>query len=88
VKAARVAISATPGAEEILRRDWVKAARFYGRFGITEELFRQGVPSEEAKVGTDLESRIPSAMDWVTEAKERAAAMLPRSGETCLSLSD
>ena len=36
VKAARAAISATPGAEEILRRDWVKAARFYARFVISE----------------------------------------------------
>ena len=27
----------------ILRRDWVKAARFYARFGITETQFRNGV---------------------------------------------
>ncbi|MGA3023023.1 MAG: hypothetical protein ABSE66_09560 [Thermoplasmata archaeon] len=60
----------------------MKAARFYASFGITEEQLRQGVPSDAAKVGTDLESRIPSAVDWVTEAKARAAAMLPRSGET------
>jgi hypothetical protein len=46
VKAARAAISATPSAEEVLRRDWVKAARFYARFGITESQLRFGVPSE------------------------------------------
>ena len=45
VKAARAAISGTPGAEEVLRRDWVKAARFYANFGITETQFRQGVPA-------------------------------------------
>ncbi len=43
VKAARAAISATPGAEEILRQDWIKGARFYASFGITEKQFRQGV---------------------------------------------
>src|SRR5271157_2739579 len=44
VKAARAAISATPGAEEVLRRDLEKAARFYARFGITEAILRHGVP--------------------------------------------
>jgi hypothetical protein len=44
VKAARAAISTTPGAEGVLQRDWVKAARFYARFGITEAQFRQGAP--------------------------------------------
>lgn len=39
VKAARAAISTTAGAEEILRQDWVKAARFYARFRITEAMF-------------------------------------------------
>jgi hypothetical protein len=43
VKAARAAISGTPGAEQVLRQDWVKAAHFYARFGITEEMFRNGV---------------------------------------------
>ncbi len=44
VKAARAAISASPGAEETLRLDRVKAARFYARFLITESQFRCGVP--------------------------------------------
>jgi len=43
VKASRAAISKTPGAEEVLRRDWMKAARFYARFGVTEDMFRRGV---------------------------------------------
>jgi hypothetical protein len=43
VKVARAAISATPGADEILRRDWQKAARFYAAFEITEAQFRHGV---------------------------------------------
>lgn len=46
VKAARAAIATTPGAEEVLGRDWVKAARFYARFGLTETQFRNGVPEE------------------------------------------
>jgi hypothetical protein len=45
VKAARAAISATTGAEEVLRRDWARAARFYARFEITEGQFRAGVPA-------------------------------------------
>ncbi|HTT44494.1 MAG TPA: hypothetical protein VMH38_00560 [Thermoplasmata archaeon] len=51
VKAARAAISGTPGADELLRRDWVKAARFYSRFGITEGMFRQGVQDSAAMSG-------------------------------------
>jgi hypothetical protein len=45
VKAARAATSATPGAEDELRRHWAKAARFYAWFGITEVEFRRGVAS-------------------------------------------
>jgi len=47
VKAARAAISTRPGAEELLRLDWVKVARFYAGFGITETQFRNGVASSE-----------------------------------------
>jgi hypothetical protein len=43
VKAARAGVSATPGAEEILQQDRVRAARFYAGFGITEGQFRFGV---------------------------------------------
>ncbi len=59
VKAARAAISATPGAEEVLRQDWMKAVRFYVRFGITEGQFRQGIPS-----GTVGPEREAERRDW------------------------
>jgi hypothetical protein len=52
VKAARAAISATPGAEEVLRRDWSRATHFYARYGITEAQFRRGVPSDAECQGT------------------------------------
>jgi len=48
VKAARAAISNGPGTAEVLRQDWVKAAHFYARFGITETMFRTGVPASES----------------------------------------
>ena len=47
VKVARATISGTHGAEEILRRDWMKAAHFYAGFGITEAQFRHGIPPPE-----------------------------------------
>jgi hypothetical protein len=40
VKAARAIVTATPGLAETLACDWVKAACFYARFGITERMFR------------------------------------------------
>lgn len=46
VKVARAAISAGPGAEAILRQDWMKAAHFYARFGVTKAQFLRGVPVE------------------------------------------
>jgi len=42
VKAARALVAATPGLAETLQRDWRKAARFYARFGVTEQQFRHG----------------------------------------------
>jgi hypothetical protein len=47
VKAARAVVATTPGLAETLRRDWRKAARFYARFGITEAMFRRGIPGFE-----------------------------------------
>ncbi len=38
-------VATTQGLAETLARDWQKAARFYGRFGITETQFRQGILS-------------------------------------------
>lgn len=51
VKAARAAISATLGGEQVPRQDRTKAAQFYVRFGVTETQFRHGVhdvPGDEA----------------------------------------
>jgi hypothetical protein len=47
VKAARAVIAKTPGLEEILTSDWKRVARFHVRFGITEDIFRCGVPVNE-----------------------------------------
>ena len=44
VKAARAVMSNTPGLSETLESDWKRAAHFYARFGITEAMFRSGVP--------------------------------------------
>ncbi len=54
VKAARAAISATPVAEKVLRRDWVKAARFYAHFAIPETLFWHGVRPTDTEAGEDV----------------------------------
>jgi hypothetical protein len=45
VKAVRAVVATIPGLAEILENDRQKAARFYARFGITEKMFREGVPS-------------------------------------------
>jgi hypothetical protein len=42
VKKARAVVASTPGLDEILTKDWQKAARFYALFGITTE----GFPTE------------------------------------------
>ncbi len=50
-------VAATPGLAETLQRDRRKTARFYVRFGITENQFRHGVP----ETGT-REKRVITAM--------------------------
>jgi hypothetical protein len=45
VKLARAVVSSTPALAETLTNDWMKAVRFYARFGITQAQFRQGVPA-------------------------------------------
>jgi len=51
VKAARAAVATTPGLPQALASDWRKAARLYARFGITEILFRRGVPASVPEAG-------------------------------------
>ena len=47
VKRARTVVAGTPGLAETLAGDWRKAAGFYSRFGVTEAIFRNGVPKVE-----------------------------------------
>jgi hypothetical protein len=78
VKAARAAISGTPGVEEVLRWDWVKAAHFYAARGITEERFRRGVPRLEDFSEVDLLRDLAEApIDARTEERGRQEATLP-----------
>ncbi len=78
VKAARAAISTTPEAEEVLQRDWVKAARFYARFGITEGMFRLGVPRSENLSEVNLLLALTGASIVITtESRVRGDATLP-----------
>jgi len=44
-----------PGLAETLAIDWQKAARFYARFGITEAMFRNGVPSRSQSIKGSLD---------------------------------
>jgi hypothetical protein len=50
VKAARALLGTTPGLADTLHADWMKAAAFYARFGISEAQFRHGVPAMDATV--------------------------------------
>jgi hypothetical protein len=45
VKLARAVVSETPGLAEVLRSDWRRAGGFYARYGVTEEMFWNGVPT-------------------------------------------
>ena len=51
VKLARAVASKMPGLAAILRERPDRAARFYARFGITEEQFSQGVPAGDGPRG-------------------------------------
>ncbi len=76
VKRARAVIAGTPGLSQILASDWRRAARFYARFGVTEECVRRGVSNMDAP-GEELAERVPSPNDWIAEVRERAEAILP-----------
>ena len=53
VKFARSVVSRMPGLAAILRERLDRAARFYVRFGITEETFRCGVAVSEYPIDCD-----------------------------------
>jgi hypothetical protein len=77
VKTARAAISTTPGAEEVLRQDLVKAAHFYARFWLSGTMFRCGVPVGVA--GTEIDSPLAprSLASELEELRVRESATLP-----------
>ncbi len=76
VKAARAVVSATPGLAETLFRDWQKAARFYGRFGITERVFRDGVPPDiDSNKNTTV--FVQQSPDRAEEAHAPASTAIP-----------
>jgi hypothetical protein len=74
VKVARAVVARTPGLACTLQRDWRRAARFYARFGISEEMLRHGVASGRVLSG-------PADSVWrpdpLREAKEHAQMVLP-----------
>ena len=55
MKVARALVATTPGLAKTLLTDWKRAAGFYARFGITKEIFRQGVPAERSELGLQEE---------------------------------
>jgi hypothetical protein len=74
VKAARAIVAATPGLNERLQRDCRLAARFYTRFGISEGMFRSGVPAGWLEEQPDLPT---ATIDWRQEIRARVTATLP-----------
>jgi hypothetical protein len=80
VKAARAVVATTPGLAERLACDRRKAARFYVRFGITEEAFRHGVPGTSLTGADDLVERLRLPLECATEAGARDHASLSTGG--------
>ncbi|MGA7477025.1 MAG: hypothetical protein WBW47_07425 [Thermoplasmata archaeon] len=69
VKAARAAISTTPGLADTLHSDWQRAARFYARFKVNESQLRFCLPTEpvdavDGEISCSIGSpRTPSRFD-------------------------
>jgi hypothetical protein len=85
VKAARAAISAAPGSGALLRADWVKAAWFYSRFGITEAMFRHGVAStpenpSDSRTGECRDLPGPGGEEGTPRSRP-AGAVIPEWGQ-------
>lgn len=78
---ARAVIGKTPGLDHILARDWRRAARFYARFGVTEELVRHGVPAGDSE-GKDLAEGARSPVEWGAEARTEGVAVFPGGEES------
>jgi hypothetical protein len=77
VKLARAVVSRMPGLAAILRERPDRAARFYARFGITEEMFRCGVAFSEISTDCDpVAESLELHAHAQTEARARGDATL------------
>ena len=72
VKRARAVVAGTPGLAEVLAGDWRRAALFYARLGVTEEMFRRGVADDIAESGPTYATSRPTPLP---EANEYAEAI-------------
>ena len=59
-------VANTPGLTEILQRDWRMAVTLYARHGVTEGLFRYGVPS---RVGVAKTLRVRYRVEQIPGAR-------------------
>jgi hypothetical protein len=82
VKLARAVVSSTSGLHETLAGDWKKAARFYVRFGVTEEAFRYGVSAGGAAGDSGTDGIWPP-INSLTEASEQIGVDLPSTEVPC-----
>ena len=76
VGAARAVVAKTPGLAEVLARDWREAARFYARFGVTEETLRNGVSAGNVP-GKALANASCHPMNTLAEGGEHPRGVLP-----------
>jgi hypothetical protein len=83
VKEARALVSATPGLGEMLHRDWRRAALFYVRFGISEEMFRRGVPAEEERESEEFVDQFRTLCDSREEIRSRKDATVVSDTRRC-----
>ena len=77
VKAAQAAVSATPGAETMLRQKWAKAAHLYAHFAIPETLFWHGVKPTDTEAGEDILDRSLAHRHGREEVREWNSATPP-----------
>jgi hypothetical protein len=81
VKSPRAVVATASDLTETLTRDGRKAARFYAQFGITEALFRHGVPSGGGDSDDTDSLRVsPSPAAEIEGWRARETATLQDSG--------
>jgi len=64
----RAVVARTPGPAETLQRDWWRAARFYGRFGINERIFIDGVPTTSLAEAGDAQEQFQGSSDSISDS--------------------